>query len=63
VQSVVGENVPHIKVSDLTRSVDQKLAESPFDIFAAKSYQISANGMIVVGVGGGPRNQEGATWL
>jgi hypothetical protein len=37
VQGVVGENLPHLKVSDLT---DQKLAESPFDIFAAKSYQI-----------------------
>ena len=57
---MVGEDAPHLKVSDLT---DQKLAESPFDIFAAKSYQLSANGMIVVDVGGGQRNQEGATWL
>jgi len=34
---VVGEKVSHLKVSDLT---DQKLSESPFDGFAAKSYQI-----------------------
>jgi len=37
VQGVVGEKVSHLKVSDLT---DQKLAESPFNIFAAKSHQI-----------------------
>jgi hypothetical protein len=31
------ENVSHLKVSDL---IDQKLAESPFDVFAAKFHQI-----------------------
>jgi hypothetical protein len=37
VQGMVGENVLYLKVSDLT---DQKLSESTFDIFAAKTYQI-----------------------
>jgi hypothetical protein len=45
VQGVVGEKVSHLKVSDLT---DQKLSESPFDVSIK-----SANGMVVVGVGGG----------
>jgi hypothetical protein len=54
---VVGEDVPHLKVSDMT---DQSLLKVPL-IFLQPNPIKSANGMIVVGVGDGQRSQEGAT--